>query len=748
MAPMKIFSFLGGFVLSLVCTGAVLAAGNETGGYTFVVDGEPLEPRAVVKAGKTAPLIPGDVIYIRGQTLCVDEPGHYEFKVENDIVFRVLAGGKLLPVSCAITPQYDKSLPLEVRYKATPKILNPLSQWGDVELKALRGVTVNAWSDEIEKQLAKLDLERVCLRLERGAMQERLAPVPADLRTLVVDPSGPWSCEDMSGFKRLKKLKYLDLSRASPESFDFAVLKDLPLEFLALPMTQTVRNAEVLGSFGQLKTLSGNYTSYFGDGRWLTNLESLETLEASHLFLTFSNDRPEPLDLAALAGLGRLKAVHAQSSPVKSLPSTPMPALKELSLMLSGVPQESLDAFAKANPQTRIRHSLNTELAERLGKADRVRARTGGVCNRDEDKEELIYESRDREEIAELARHMVVEEAQSGGYCMCCGNPSFEFYEGDKQVVMIGFHHGRSIRWADGTWPGDGMLAGQSAGFLVEWLARKGYGGPKDELLAERRQAQAQKRQMDRFNAILPSAVIEGLKKAGAGGTGEGEILPPVASDEERAQKEWANITAPFEANIKDVRERARVFLRILGWEECTWRLYSGLDTPVVEAGLPGIPKDTLRAAILAAPIPSEEALGGVRWIFGEERAADFQQPQEAFQRLVQFALAHPRQANRWQTLKVLRDLDTPETRAVLRMVMKKGTTPRSLSEEEAVEPPGDMIFRPGTISLPEDTPDSAAAALCLALLDDEETRAEVKGIRNALPEASRKAWDEALSRK
>ena len=71
-----------------------------------------------------------------------------------------------------------------------------------------------------------------------------------------------------------------------------------------------------------------------------------------------------------------------------------------------------------------------------------------------------MFEVKDAAEIEHIVGRIAIDEKRSGGHCMCCGEPSFEFYKDEELVAMVGFHHGRSIRWLGG-WPGDGMLTPQ-----------------------------------------------------------------------------------------------------------------------------------------------------------------------------------------------------------------------------------------------------------------------------------------------
>ncbi|MFZ2281730.1 MAG: hypothetical protein WAW39_28280 [Prosthecobacter sp.] len=692
-------------------------------GYTFLLDGKPEDPYWLQV--DSAALSAGDVIFIRDIPLCLDEPGIYRFEVKDGLVHRIFGDGRSVVVACEVNGKYDESLPEEKRYNGNPLIINPLSGMSDAALKSLRGVSIDVWSKDVAKQLEKLDLEHVCIRVQAWALHDCLPPLPKGVRTLILHSGGGWSCKDMSGFRRLQHLRLLELKDTMPGKFDFEVLRGMPLEYLSLPWAHEPSHLEVLGSFDKLKTLAANHCSFLGDGRWIAQLTNLRTLYASHVRSASDGD-PVALDLAALSGLQKLREIHVQSTPVKSLPSTPMPALTRVSLLLSNAPTEDIDALARANPQAVISRSMNAQLSAQLAKADRILVRTGGVCHRRAEREKVIVESRDAAVIAELAEHFTINEDSSGGHCMCCGNPTFEFYQGDKQVAMVAFHHGQSIRWADGTWPGDGILKEQSSTYLVEWLAKNNYTGSREELFEGRRQAAAQRRRDSRISSLLPAAVSEGLSTA--------ESLDQA--------------TAAFEKHVPDVKSRASLYLRLFGCEDSTWALSTGMDGTLQETWLPGIPKETLQAVILAASIPSEESMGAARWVFGLNHTDLIKQDGAALTKLARFALTHPRQSNRWRTLAVLRDTGTPEAVSLLRQVMRQGTQPRELEKDQIFEPGGQMTLYPNNISLPYETSDTAAAALCLALLGDAETKAEVEKVRTSLPEAARKKWAEAISRK
>jgi hypothetical protein len=118
-----------------------------------------------------------------------------------------------------------------------------------------------------------------------------------------------------------------------------------------------------------------------------------------------------------------------------------------------------------------------------------------------------LLEVRDAELIADLVRHIEIDEDNSGFHCMCCGSPTLEFYRGRKLVVSLGYHHGESVRWLDGQWPGDGLLEEDSKTFLMDWLAERGVSGPKDEYKKAVRWKRLEEQSEAEWREAMPSSL-------------------------------------------------------------------------------------------------------------------------------------------------------------------------------------------------------------------------------------------------
>lgn len=61
-----------------------------------------------------------------------------------------------------------------------------------------------------------------------------------------------------------------------------------------------------------------------------------------------------------------------------------------------------------------------------------------------------------------------------GWRCMCFGNVLFQFYDGDRLLATVSYHHGKSLEWRDGWWSGHADLTGKSRAALDGWLKENG----------------------------------------------------------------------------------------------------------------------------------------------------------------------------------------------------------------------------------------------------------------------------------
>lgn len=102
--------------------------------------------------------------------------------------------------------------------------------------------------------------------------------------------------------------------------------------------------------------------------------------------------------------------------------------------------------------------------------------------------------------------------SNSGFYCLCLGNYAFDFYDGEKRLARITYHHFSHLRWSDGQWNGDVNLAPGSNLRLANWLDRQGFHHVKDGLTALRAEEQREADEISNFYSFFPGSRIDRLR--------------------------------------------------------------------------------------------------------------------------------------------------------------------------------------------------------------------------------------------
>lgn len=387
------------------------------------------------------------------------------------------------------------------------KLVDPLSTLSRDEIRGLWGLHIDHWSPAIGEKLKLVDPARTCVTIGEGAQQgaaHALPPLPTDLVMLRIDSNSSEGLKSFEELRKLKRLKTLAVETVLGK-FDCAVLGQAKeLETLDLSGNE-LSNTKALASLTKLKVLNLSHCKNIKDISFVSGMRDLVVLNI--------NSTPVE-DLAPANGLAKLRTISANMSPIRKLPKQ-LPGAEQLVIFSAPLDDAAVAAFKRDNPNCKVSFRWREALEEALKPVTRMRIRTGGTCHRDKDSEETQFETKDVAEIQELLTGIELEEQMSGFHCMCCGNPSLEFYEGDKLVATLGFHHGRSFRWPGG-WPADAALSQKSGDFVVDWLAKHNVKGPLEELEAMNKEQTAQVRKFEQAAAgmspELDAAFREGAK--------------------------------------------------------------------------------------------------------------------------------------------------------------------------------------------------------------------------------------------
>lgn len=88
------------------------------------------------------------------------------------------------------------------------------------------------------------------------------------------------------------------------------------------------------------------------------------------------------------------------------------------------------------------------DLRQGIVGASRLVVRTDGVCHRRPGREVVLFDTTDRKELAAFAELWSLGVSVPGVNCMCCGDMTFELYDGATLALAFSFHHGEHIRLA------------------------------------------------------------------------------------------------------------------------------------------------------------------------------------------------------------------------------------------------------------------------------------------------------------
>lgn len=434
--------------------------GPETG-YTFELGGTATDAPITSLAGTPERPSAGDVVSIARVNMVLGPPGHYEYRlVDNSRLELSVDGGpyKVVGVRTESTLAQEKV---------------DFSAFSRAELRGIRGLLLPSPIESAAP--SHLESGEVVLTFVRGlgglaAFDNPEPPpisLPAGLRYLRLE-AGP--SDVVAALRTLgeEELRYLVLELrggASDTPFDARELAGFArLEYLQVrALSGMLTHPEALGSLTGLRSLD-----LFDQG----SLTSIEFVRGLHQLRRLDVRGTGITSLEPLAGHPSLEVVLADHSPVVTLPSVPPPSLRRLSLTGTSVADETAAAFAQRARGARVDRHFAQVLADVTSCATRVRVRTGGLCHRRPEHERTLFEITEPAAIRESLELFTVSDEGSGFWCMCCGNPTVEFYRGEELVAEVGFHHGKSLRWSG--WSGDVLVADEVIGDLCRWMESHG----------------------------------------------------------------------------------------------------------------------------------------------------------------------------------------------------------------------------------------------------------------------------------
>lgn len=459
-------------------------------GYHFEIDGVTVFPEHVSLASDPLPRA-GDIVRLPPAAMILGPPGHYRYFTDpsnpNALELEIDGGPRHLVALRIAGPQAHlrrRGEPADgpvLTYGPADTIDRPLA-----ELRQLRGLVLETWSDDIAVTISHLDGAEMLIAYNpaRNVREmdslPRLPPaLPPNLRALELnislgtffmppDPepaaSGPLVLDALPPLPDLRSLEVHigGWGGGAPDRLDAATLARFPaLERLALDSGLALHDPPQLRVLAKLRVLDLAHHDGLRDLGFVRELPELR-----HLDITASG----VLSLEPLTGHPRLAVVIADSAPIATLPEVPPPELRHLSVLSTELSEDAVKALAAAAPRAEIRRRWNQSLADRTACATRIHVRSGGICHRHPEHERTLLDSDNPADIRELLPLLRINEDHRGSHCMCCGALTIELRRGDELLASLSLHHGRTLRHPG--WPADGELTDPHA--LCTWLARRG----------------------------------------------------------------------------------------------------------------------------------------------------------------------------------------------------------------------------------------------------------------------------------
>jgi hypothetical protein len=357
--------------------------------------------------------------------------------------------------------------------------VKPLETMSPEDIHGLWGIYLSQWPEGIEEQLAHVKTERVCITLNDhagvGGKTPRQSgpvfpPIPVKTRYLVVKKAMSPGLRDFTRLGQFRDLAFLIFqSGGSREVLDADLIsRNTSLRYFDVSRGH-IENCQELASLTNLRFLNvGGFSN-------MDRIRNIEFVRGMRQLRVLDIHGTRVSSLSPLDGSDSIREVRAGGTKVRRLPRGDLCSLRSINLISTRVNTRTVARFRASHPTCKVEYGWGDSLRTAVAEATRLRVRSGGTCHRDPDEEETLVEVGEAEEIGRFLTLIDIDENGSGGGCLCCGNPTFEFYAGDRLLAMVGYHRD-SLRWAGGAWTGDGILtkAGQAA--VGSWLIQHGLG--------------------------------------------------------------------------------------------------------------------------------------------------------------------------------------------------------------------------------------------------------------------------------
>jgi hypothetical protein len=764
-------------ILTLSLTGSISAGGS---GYKFWINGEPVTPQHYSLNGDPSVYAPGDVIYVGekefdygGLFMTLGEERDCRFVTvsartseaqgrgaatersprDSRVFLELPDGGRRiigLKVSWTVGRPEEQTPDKSQGPKKQPSFnrisYNPLDSLSPEEIHGLWGIALVQWPNGIEQELAHVDTNRVCLTVGEGAGPGGqpgslwggpvFPPIPLKTRYLVVEKTSSPGVRDFSPIGRLRDLVFLKCRVLASEPLDAAwISPNASLRYLDLSGCG-VSNYPKLAALTGLRVLNISGCRDFESIEFARDMEQLRSLYMGHTRVQ---------SLSPLDDSSSIRDIYAGMTLVRDLPKGDLPSLRAINVSSTQVDAQAVSQFREAHPACKVNYGWVDSLRYAVRGTTRLRIRSGGTCHRVPEEERTLAEITDPQEIERFLKMIDVDERQSRGVCACCGNPTFEFYAGERLLAMIGYHHQERLRWADGEWGADGELTARSWDSLLSWLTEHGVDGPRQAREQTQRYRAEEQRVEERYAELVGE---ETLAAVAAASRSISQSYNPREETRLREEKRLNAEAEVFQKYEKDTRTSIERYLRFLGVKNSEpWDTYWENEAVIAMRLLPRFKGPELAEAALAVMQDEEGMSGAARWFVGEKgwRNLEKSDQDRILPPLVQRALQHPNTGTRKIVMVVLSEMDSAWAAESLRGMLACPTDPKWIRPKTKPRYGRTIDLGGGEPIYSEECSEAVWAALCLAKMGSVESLSAIQKLADGYQGPDKDLLDKAL---
>ena len=352
-------------------------------------------------------------------------------------------------------------------------------------------------------------------------------------------------------------------------------------------------------------------------------------------------------------------------------------------------------------------------LIQAVAEADRLVVSTPAAAGA---KPETVAELRGARPIRELIALIEVDAAKSGFHCMCDGDYWIHVYHGDRETAVLGYHHGRSLRWIGGPWKGDALLTPAAQKSFPAWFNDRGISCFQEIRDQELARAKERNETNERFASFFAESARTLLNRR------RGQL--PIDGYDGRVGDQIRTLA-------NDDTALAVAVCRALGSDDMSWSMAGGKERRAL-AAIKAVDGKAFHAALQQIENERQALLGAARVFFrsGFDEKVPSDQRIPWTLRLATVVLEDGLDKNKPYVLRKLSVIDDDTVTRFLKDVFL-GKTGREIDLEQAyAEEPG---LRTG-------------AALALALMNDESIKPDVRRmLSGSLADEERAALEVSL---